>query len=207
MIKHDNATIAARNTFRRRLRRHVFAIRLKLAADFALRAARKVGPIFTLIIGALLASWLGPVAVLRYQRLVSAREDATKQLDSAVLHVMTTEVVMRRYASELDAYWTFVLESQFRELELDKQRKSRSFDADDLEREQRRLETDLTEARERYHAAKDSYHKQAVAFRNADARSRLGPRTPIPSTSGPNQSHLRGGREARQVVLGKRRPT
>lgn len=126
------------------------------------RVAVALRPLATLAIGAVLASWLLPIAVLRYQRLASIRDEVAKQLDSASLQVTAIETASRSYAERLDAYWAFVLESQFRQLELDEQRSTQTKLI--LDREQARIDADASDAREKYRSAQDEYYRRAAAF-------------------------------------------
>lgn len=132
----------------------------------AARTGRSVAlalrPFATLVAGAVLASWLLPVAVLRYQRLAEARADAATQLYSASVQVNATEVMSRRFSDTIDEYWQFILASQFREIELDDEKKF--LRAHEIAREMSRLASDVSDATESYREAKDDYFRQAAAF-------------------------------------------
>ena len=153
---------AARSKFVKLRNRQRRLGRLRSTARNVVALALRLRPLASIFVGAILASWLLPIAVLRYQRLESARTEAMTQLTGLTVHVNTAQVSSRQFAEVLDSHWEFILASQFRELELEEQRGRVS--GREITREEHRLAAAIADARESYRAARDDFYRQAVGF-------------------------------------------
>jgi exonuclease VII large subunit len=150
---------------------------LAARARSVMRLYRRFSTLAALVLSALLASWLGPVAVLRYQRLSLERDAASAALDSVVPECAVLEVAIRRYAEQLEEHWRSVCEIQERQLRIDESRLQRNVQL--LERDQAEVDRDaeqvtrqLTEAKARFETAAGAYEVWLMKTSAALARLR-----------------------------------
>jgi hypothetical protein len=68
--------------------------------------------ILAVILGAVLASWLGPIAVARYQRSVALRDDTARILDALVRTRAELEAAVDQYHESQRIYWQLQLDEQ-----------------------------------------------------------------------------------------------
>jgi hypothetical protein len=68
--------------------------------------------ILAVILGAVLASWLGPIAVARYQRSVALRDDTARILDALIRTRAELEAAVDQYHESQRIYWQLQLDEQ-----------------------------------------------------------------------------------------------
>jgi hypothetical protein len=135
-----------------------------------------------LILGAVLASWLGPIVVARYQLTAESHRQAANLLDSIIEQTAPLEAAVQVYSDAQDSYWRYEANLQARRI-VARVLLGSSPNVAELQRQEEMFTKEESEAKAELQRTRAKYDQETEEFKRWSIATELKLQHLFPSSS------------------------